>query len=175
MDRHAAGAVRAADRPGPAGMMLRVGLFAALWWLLTGAAAGAWWVGAPVVLAAAWTSRALWWGRALSARAALAFLPWFALRSLAGALDVAQRALDPAMPLDPGLVRHRLWVPAGAPRVAVANVVSLLPGTLSAVLEDDRLVVHALDAGPRVAAAVREIEARIGRIFRAREPAGWAR
>jgi hypothetical protein len=35
--------------------------------------------------------------------------------------------------------------------------------------------VHALDAGPRVEAGVREIEARIGRIFRAHEPAGWAR
>lgn len=172
MDRHSAGVLRAADRPGPVGMAVRVLLFASLWWLLTGGAPAAWWIGTPVVLAAAWTSRALWWNDTPSARALLAFLPWFALRSLAAALDVAQRALDPAMPLDPDLVRHRLSVPAGAPRMVVANIVSLLPGTLSAVLDDDVLVVHALDAGPRIEAALREIEWRVARIFRVGVPVG---
>lgn len=165
MDRQAADLLHAADRSEPAGLVWRVVLFAALWWLLTGGAPGSWWIGAPVVLCAAWASRLLWWRGGFSWRAALAFLPWFAARSLAGALDVAQRALDPAMPLDPGLVQHRLRIAPGAPRVAMANVVSLLPGTLTAVLDDDHLVVHALDAGPRVQAAVAEIEVRIARIF----------
>jgi multicomponent Na+:H+ antiporter subunit E len=95
----------------------------------------------------------------------LRFVPFFARQSLAGAIDVASRALRPRMPLRPGLVRVPLRLPAGAPRVALANVISLLPGTLSANLRAEHVLIHALDPEPELPDRVRDLEARIGAIF----------
>jgi multicomponent Na+:H+ antiporter subunit E len=69
------------------------------------------------------------------------------------------------MPLHPGVVRHRLRLPPGASRVTLANVVSMLAGTLSADLEDDELVIHALDARNDLHAMVLDLEPRIAALF----------
>lgn len=91
----------------------------------------------------------------------LGFLCWFVWASGRGGLDVAARALAPALPVSPLLHRHRLGLPPGLPRTVFLSVLSLLPGTLSVALEDDAsvLVVHALVPGavPGVAALERRI------------------
>jgi multicomponent Na+:H+ antiporter subunit E len=147
------------------GWLRRVALFAVLWWILTGGAADSWLVGAPVVVVAAWLSLRLWSRPLLSPLGLLRFLPWFAWQSLAGATDVALRAFRPAMPLYPGIVRYRLRLPPGAPRVMLADVVSMQPGTLSADLLDDELVIHALDARHDLPAMLRDMEPRIAAVF----------
>jgi multicomponent Na+:H+ antiporter subunit E len=93
------------------------------------------------------------------------FIQYFVYQSLAGATDVALRALQPAMPLHPGLVRHRLRLPEGASRVALANIVSMLPGTLSANLEGDQLLIHALDTRHDLHDMVLDLEPRIAAVF----------
>jgi multicomponent Na+:H+ antiporter subunit E len=154
-----------ADRPGWRAWVRRVVLFAVLWWVLTDGATGAWFFGVPVILLGAWSSLFLWTRQPLSLRGLVRFLPYFALQSLAGATDVARRALDPAMPLFPGLVRHRLRLPAGAARITLANVISMLPGTLSADLAGDDVLVHALDTRNDVHAMVLDLEPRIAAVF----------
>jgi multicomponent Na+:H+ antiporter subunit E len=143
----------------------RVVFFAAIWWVLTGGPAGSWLLGAPAVLLAAWISLKLWSSPPLSLIGIARFLPYFARQSLAGATDVALRAFQPRMPLSPGLVRHRVRVPAGACRVTLANVISMLPGTLSADLVGDELVIHALDTGQDLHEMVIDLEPRIAAIF----------
>lgn len=143
----------------------RVLLFAVLWWVLAEGAADSLAVGLPFVLAAAWLSLALWGGRSFSLRGLARFLPWFAYQSLAGATDVAMRALRPAMPLHPGLVRCRLRLPAGASRIALADVVSMLPGTLSADLDGEQLVIHALDTRRDMQDMVSDLELRVAALF----------
>lgn len=147
------------------GRVRRVTLFAVLWWILTGGAAASWLLGMPVVLVAAWLSRTLWVDPPLSLAGVTRFVPWFAYQSLAGATDVAKRALRPAMPLHPGLVRHHLRLPQGVCRVSLANVVSMLPGTLSAELDGDELVIHALDTRQDLHEMVRDLEPRIAAVF----------
>lgn len=147
------------------GWAWRIGLFAALWWVLTGGVAASWVLGAPAVLLAAWLSRSLWADPALSLRGVARFVPYFAYQSLVGATDVARRALQPKMPLYPGLVRHRLRLPPGVARVSLANVVSMLAGTLSADIEGDELVIHALDARSDLHAMVDDLEPRIAAVF----------
>jgi multicomponent Na+:H+ antiporter subunit E len=154
-----------ADRPGWQAWARRVVLFAVLWWALTDGATGAWLFGIPVILLGAWTSLLLWTRQPLSLFGLARFLPYFVLQSLAGATDVARRALDPAMPLCPGLVRHRLRLPAGAARIGLANVISMLPGTLSADLAGDEVLVHALDTRNDVHAMVLDLEPRIAAVF----------
>jgi multicomponent Na+:H+ antiporter subunit E len=147
------------------GPMRRITLFTVLWWILTGGAATSWLLGVPVILVAAWLSRTLWVDPPLSLRGVARFVPWFAYQSLDGAIDVARRALRPAMPLHPGLVRHRLRLPSGVSRVSLANVVSMLPGTLSAELDGDELVIHALDTRQDLHGMVRDLEPRIAAVF----------
>jgi multicomponent Na+:H+ antiporter subunit E len=153
--------------PSPRDGALRLVLLAGLWWLLTGGEAASWVVGAPVVLAATFVSGALtpavtwrwsWTG-------ALRFAGFFLRQSVVGGVDVAWRALHPRLPLRPGFVALALRLPPGASRVCLANVVSLLPGTLAARLEDDRLVVHTVDASAPVEADVRTVEARVAAMF----------
>lgn len=164
------------ERPNPAARLAgangwlrgirRVAFFSLFWVLLGGGSAGSWIVGAPMVIAATFISLRLWHGPSLSLAGLLRFLPWFARQSMAGAVDVAVRALRPAMPLAPGTVRHHLRLPAdGASRIALANVVSMLPGTLSADLEGDALVVHALDARQDLHRMITDLEPRIASVF----------
>jgi multicomponent Na+:H+ antiporter subunit E len=156
-------ASRTSRMPGWQAWLRRLLLFAALWWVLSGG--GGWYVGAPFVVLATWLSLQLWTEYRLSLRGVARFLPWFAVQSLAGASDVARRALLPRMPLQPGLVRHRLRLPPGVCRVSLANVVTMLPGTLSADLVDDELVVHTLDTGRDMHAMVLDLEPRIAALF----------
>jgi len=153
-------------------------VFSLLWMFLAGGDAGSWMIGAPAVAAATLLSLRLWSGPAASLWALARFAPWFFRQSLDGAIDVAMRALHPAMPLYPGLVTFRLRLPSGASRVALANVISMLPGTLSADLKADRLTVHALDARQDLYAMLVELEPRIAGIFNvelAPRPAAEAR
>lgn len=144
----------------------RVLSFSLLWLVLSGGEAGSWLVGAPMVATATWLSLRLWSaGPAISLWGLARFCPWFARQSIAGAVDVALRALRPSMPLYPGLVSQRLRLPEGAPRVALANVISMLPGTLSADLEDDEVTVHALDARQDLRAMILDLEPRIAAVF----------
>ncbi len=136
------------------------GALALLWWVAAGRSPASWWIGVPTVCAAAAVAVAMG-GRAPRLRwAALpAFLVFVLGRSVAGSVDVALRALRPGLPIAPALFNHTLTTERGA--VLLATLVSLLPGTLAARLEDRRLVVHSL--GPEDEAR-REIVTLEGRI-----------
>lgn len=158
-------AAPAAPVKGWTGWLRRLLLFTLLWWVLSGGDAGGWVIGAPFILLGSWLSLQLWTEYPLSPRGLLRFFPWFAVQSLAGAADVARRALHPRMPLEPGIVRHRLKLQGAVCRVSVANVVSMLPGTLSADLVDDELVIHTLDTSRDMHEMVNDIEPRIAAVF----------
>lgn len=151
--------------PGIIGWLRRLLMFALLWWVLTGTAADSWVIGVPVILIATWLSLSLWSTRQLSFVGIARFLPWFLYQSLVGATDVAIRAFRPRLPLHPGLVRQPLRLPSGTCQVMLANVVSMLAGTLSANLEGDDLVIHTLDQRRDMEAMVRDLEPRIAAIF----------
>lgn len=147
--------------------LVRALLLAVVWWAVSEGSAGAWTVGLPVVALAAAASLALAPDPLPRPRLLplLAFLPFFVRRSIAGGVDVARRAFDPALPLAPALVRVPVEGMGPAERIAFALVVSLLPGTLSARLEGDRLRVHVLDEGLPVQAELLELEARLAPVF----------
>lgn len=143
----------------------RLVMFTLAWLVLTDGKADSWVIGIPVIVLAAWLSLELWNPRQLSFLGIARFVPWFLYQSLVGAGDVAMRALKPKMPLHPGLVHQRLRLPPGASRVMLADVVSMLAGTLSADLDDDDLVIHALDQRKDMQAMVHDLEPRIAAIF----------
>lgn len=149
-------------------LAVRAGALAIVWWILTGGDASSWVVGAPAVLASAAASIALrrpepW---RISPSGAARFLPYFAWHTLAGSVDVARRALDPGLPISPSFERYLIRLPGSGPsRVLFVNVVSLLPGTLSADLDGDELTVHGLTDGAETLDRVRALEDRIAAVF----------
>ncbi len=144
---------------------VRAVLFALLWWILTDGAVDSWLVGAPVVLFATLVSVMLLPAFSGSLTGIVRFVPFFFWRSLYGGVDVARRALHPRLPISPGMYDHRWRLPPGPPRVFMANTVSLLPGTLSAELDEKHLHVHVLDETAAFAEALKELEQRVAALF----------
>ncbi len=174
MDRIKKGVAVSADRFAAGGRLrlarlgdvfLRAGLFSLLWWLLTEGAVDSWPVAVPVVGLATLASLRLWSPVDCSLWGIARFVPFFLWRSLAGGVDVARRAVHPRLPLAPGLYRHVWRLPAGMPRVFMANVVSLLPGTLSVVLASDELRIHVLDERGDFRAELDGLERRVAEVF----------
>ena len=144
---------------------LRAALFALMWWILTDGALDSWLIGTPAVILATLVSVVLLPPFSWSLPGLVRFVPFFLWRSLYGGVDVARRALQPALPISPRLFDHRWRLPPGLPRVLMANTVSLLPGTLSAELDKHHLRVHVLDQTGTYAAELALIEARVAGLF----------
>ena len=143
----------------------RAVLFALLWWILTEGAMNSWVVGVPTVVFAVFASGALLPRVSWSLSGIAGFIPFFLWRSLYGGVDVARRALHPRLPISPGLIDHRWRLPPGLPRVFMANTVSLLPGTLSAELDEEYLRVHVLDQTSTIDSELTMIEMRVAKLF----------
>ncbi|MHB1142922.1 MAG: Na+/H+ antiporter subunit E [Sulfuricaulis sp.] len=139
--------------------------FATLWWVLAGGAA--WGFGAPVIAAAVGASLALQPARRVRLRpwGLLRFAGYFLTQSPRAGLDVARRAFAPGLPLAPALLTFRLRLPEGPARTLLVNTMSLLPGSLSAGIEGNRLRLHVLDTRLPVEQELREVEARIAAMF----------
>lgn len=147
--------------------VIRVGLLTGLWWALVPDEPASWIVGGPAVALAAWGAGRLAspQARRVSLPGALRFVPYFLRTSLQGGVDVGWRALHPRLPIDPAFVRHPLRLPEGTARTFLVNVVSLLPGTLSAEVEGSTLVLHVLSHSDQSARGVVVLERRVADLF----------
>ena len=114
--------------------VLRAVGFAALWFILSDGDKASWVLGLPVVALATWISVVLQPVESLRLKwkGLLRFLPFFIWQSLLGSIDVARRALDPRLPLQPKLYKYEMDLSPENARVFFANTISLLPGTLAA-------------------------------------------
>jgi len=155
------------SRPGLAERVLWFGALAVLWMLLNPGDGQSWLVGLPVVAMATHIAMKLHSPLAsrVSLQGAVRFVCFFAWQSLRGGWDVARRAFHPRLPLNPGLVQYRLRLPKGPERILLLNITSLLPGTVSAGLDGDTLLLHALDGGPAVSEGMLALEARVADLF----------
>ena len=144
---------------------VRASLFTLIWSVLGGGATASWWMGIPAVLLAVIVSVALIPPIPLVWSAILRFVPFFFQRSLLGGTDVAWRAFHPRVPIAPDLIEYPLQLQPGLPQAFMVNTVSLLPGTLSAVLEHNVLKVHVLDRQKNVVAELKALEQIVARMF----------
>ena len=86
--------------------------------------------------------------------AALARLAWrFMQQSIMGGLDVARRAFDPRLPLQPGFITYPVRLSPGPAQNIFRAFTSALPGTLPAGVDGHgALVYHCLDVNQPVVA-----------------------
>jgi multicomponent Na+:H+ antiporter subunit E len=73
----------------------------------------------------------------------LVYVPVFFYYVMAANLDVVYRALHPKMPINPGIVKVRTKLKSESGITALANSITLTPGTLTVDVSDDgHLYVH---------------------------------
>jgi multicomponent Na+:H+ antiporter subunit E len=93
---------------------------------------------------------------------------WYAIK---GGLDVTYRVLHPRMPIRPGIVRVRSTLKTATGRTALANSITLTPGTLTMDVTDDGvfyvhwLFVNTVDEEEAARQILRRFEWYIERIF----------
>jgi multicomponent Na+:H+ antiporter subunit E len=91
------------------------------------------------------------------------FLLHFLRGSLRGGIDVAWRALQFRMPITPVVIHRRLRMEQGQPRTLLVSAISLMPGTLTADVTGDELVLHLLS--PEMEREIDLLEARVEALF----------
>jgi multicomponent Na+:H+ antiporter subunit E len=150
---------RPAEPPGngwrtPGSAICRAAGFFCFWLVLTGADADDLAAGLVAAVVATWASLGLMPAQQGSLRPIklAGFLLHFLRQSIVAGMDVARRALDPRLQLQPGFVVYQGRLPPGTARDAFCAIMSLLPGTLPCgPAENDGLTVHCLDVTEPVA------------------------
>ena len=146
-------------------ILTRSVLFMTVWWFLADGDVQSWWLGVPAVLIAIIVSIAMLPPMFIAWVHVLRFLPFFLLRSLLGGMDVAWRAFKPDLPIAPDFIEYPIRLPQGLPRVLMANIVNLLPGTLTAEFRQDVLIIHVLDSRQHFLSELEDVERNVARMF----------
>jgi multicomponent Na+:H+ antiporter subunit E len=155
-------------------MFVRATSLFGLWLLLTAAQPSDLVIGVFATAAGTWVSLRLVPPGGLRVRPlALAAMGLYLLREAVRAgVDVAWRALDPRLPVQPGFVVHHLTLPPGLPRDAFGILTSLMPGTVASGREgQDELIVHCLDIRQPVVDQLAADEARLAKVLGVRDDA----
>lgn len=95
----------------------------------------------------------------------LLYLPYLTKEIVKASVLVAEKVLDPRLPIDPVVIEYRSRLRERASRVALANSITLTPGTLTVDLEDGTLRVHCLGREFAETLTSGELEHRVARVF----------
>lgn len=95
----------------------------------------------------------------------LRYLPWLLTRIVMSSFHVAYLALHPRAPISPRLIRYRTQLCDRAAIVLLANSITLTPGTITADVASQELVVHAIDDASAGDLLNGEMERRVARVF----------
>ena len=128
--------------------------FFGFWLVLTGADAGDLAAGLVAAVAATWASLRLMPAQPwhLHPIKLAGYVLHFLRQSITAGIDVAWRALDPQLRLQPGFVVYPAQLPPGTTREAFCAIMSLMPGTLPCgTTKDNALTIHCLDVTQPVA------------------------
>ena len=149
-------------------LISRLAILAFLWWVLAKGNLDSWQVGIPAILVAIYIDYRLFRHSAnhWSLGGFIVFALLFLKLSVTSGVDVVRRIYHPRLPLNPAMVVYPLKLTFPAARNLFVCTVSLLPGTLSAELGRQRLVVHVLDIDRPFNQELKLIEDRVAAVFR---------
>ena len=92
------------------------------------------------------------------------YLLWLLLEIIKSNLDVANRILNPGLPIGPTLIRLRPSQRGELGQVIYANSITLTPGTVTTYLSEGRLEVHALTGEAAVALREGDMDRRVSAV-----------
>ena len=134
--------------------LVRTAAFLGFWLILFGPGPADLVVAALAAVGATWVSLRLLPSGQFNVRPVelTEFVLRFLYKSIVAGIDVARRALDPRLPLRPGIVIYHTHLPQGVTQSAFCTEVSLLPGTLPCGSNDKSgISIHCLDVTQPVA------------------------
>jgi len=146
-------------------LLFRISFFQLTWWVLTNADTSSWWIGLPAVILSTIVSITLFPPVHITFIRLAAFIPLFLIYSIKGALDLAIRVFHPNLPISPDMVKYSLSLPPGLPRVVMANLVNLIPGTLTVQLDENELTIHIMDSQHDFKTELNILEEQVSKIF----------
>jgi multicomponent Na+:H+ antiporter subunit E len=122
------------------------------------------------VLIGWWAARTLWGDDAptLSLRQfgrLLIYVGWLVKEIIVAAVYVAEKVLDPRMPIEPIVITHRCSMRRDVSRVAFANSITLTPGTLTIDADENTFTIHCLAEEFADSIASGALERRVVRVF----------
>jgi multicomponent Na+:H+ antiporter subunit E len=93
------------------------------------------------------------------------YVPWLFWKVLQSGLHLSYLILHPRLPIDPQLIRYhtKLCKPLGI--VTLGNSVTLTPGTITAEVNSNEIVVHAIDPAAADDLTSLRFERRLARVF----------
>ena len=98
------------------------------------------------------------------------YLPWLFYKIVQSSLHLSKLILHPALPIAPQLISVESKLNHRAAVVLLGNSITLTPGTITAEVDRNKLIVHALDKVLGEDVASKQIESKIAEIFRDQEP-----
>ena len=72
----------------------------------------------------------------------IVYIPVFFWEMIKANFDVAYRVLHPRMPINPGVVLIKTDLKSDSGKLALANSITLTPGTLTMDVEGDGMLIH---------------------------------
>ncbi len=75
------------------------------------------------------------------------YLFYFIWQMIKSNIDVAKRVINPKLPIKPGIVKLKTKLKTNAAKLALANSITLTPGTLTVDIVDDTFYIHWIDVG----------------------------
>ena len=91
--------------------------------------------------------------------------PWFLSQIFSANLHVAYLALSPKMPIDPQIITFNTKLESDISWVALANSITLTPGTITVDIREGEFFVHALDKKVAYDLNTGEMEDKIAHVF----------
>ncbi len=73
------------------------------------------------------------------------YIFYFIWQMIKANLDVARRVVDPKLPINPGIVKVETKLQNNIAKLALANSITLTPGTLTVDVRDKYLYIHWVD------------------------------
>ena len=95
----------------------------------------------------------------------LAYVPWLLSRVLQSGIHLSYLILHPRLPIDPKLIHYHTDLKDRAGIVLLGNSITLTPGTITAEVNSNELVVHTIDDDAADDLTSLRMEQRIARAF----------
>jgi len=145
-------------------------LLIATWLILTAADLGSWVIGLPFIALAILLqpdSETRFFKKSpfLNVIGLVQFGYFFLLESLRGGLDVSSRVLAANPRIDPVFYDYSMQLQIPNAQLLFITSVSLLPGTLCADLNNNRITIHTLDQHMDTTQGIKHLEFLVGKIF----------
>lgn len=98
------------------------------------------------------------------------YLPWLFYKIVESSLHLTRLILHPSLPIAPQLVPIESKLNHHAAVVLLGNSITLTPGTITAEVDRNKLIVHAIDQVSAEDVLSKQIELKVAEIFRDEKP-----